>query len=140
MLFKKGKKADEIVSLLGEGAEMTGEISFTSGLRVDGTIKGKIRSEATLIVGAAGKVNAEILVRKVSVNGEFRGVIRASDRVEIHRDGKVYGEIYTPCLIIEAGATFEGHCNMSDNKPKQDPNPLLKAVDSDQGKTSLAGG
>lgn len=131
MVFKKGKTADEIVSLLGEGAEIIGEVSLNSGLRVDGVVKGKLRSEAALVIGPGGKIDAEANVRRISINGEFRGVIRASDRVEIHKDGKVFGEIYSPCLIIEAGAIFEGRCNMSDGKAlKQDENALLKAVDS----------
>jgi cytoskeletal protein CcmA (bactofilin family) len=137
MMFKKGKAADEIISLLGEGVEIIGEVTLNSGLRVDGVIKGKVRSEAALVIGPEGKIDAEANVRRISINGEFRGIIRASDRVEIHRDGKVYGEIYSPCLIIEAGAIFEGRCNMSDRKaPKQDENALLKAVDSDSVKAS----
>jgi cytoskeletal protein CcmA (bactofilin family) len=116
MLFKKGKTGDEIISLLGKGAEMTGEISFTNGLRVEGSIKGKMRSEATLEIGPGGKVDAEVNIRKISINGEFHGVIHASDRVEIHKDGKVFGDIYSPCLIIEAGAVFDGHCNMRNEK------------------------
>ena len=137
MLFKKGKMADEIISILGEGVEIAGEISLNSGLRIDGVIKGKVRSEAAFVIGPGGKVDAEANVRRISINGEYRGVIRASDRVEIHKDGKVYGEIYTPCLIIEAGALFEGRCNMSDHKAhKQDESALLKAVDSDSVKVS----
>jgi cytoskeletal protein CcmA (bactofilin family) len=139
MLFKKGKRADDIVSLLGEGAELNGDISFTNGLRVDGTVKGKVRSEATLIIGPAGKVHAEVNVRKITIHGEFKGVICASERVEIHKEGKVTGEIYSPCLIIEAGAFFEGHCKMSE-KPKQDTAPILKAVEHEQGKSSAATG
>jgi cytoskeletal protein CcmA (bactofilin family) len=127
MQFKKGKEIDEIVSLLGEGAELNGEISFTNGLRVDGVVKGKVRSEAALVVGRAGKVEAEVNVKKVTINGEFHGVIRASDRVEINKDGKVYGDIFSPCLIIEAGAVFEGRCNMSKRQIQQEenaPNPI----------------
>jgi cytoskeletal protein CcmA (bactofilin family) len=101
---------------LGKGAELTGEISFTNGMRVEGIIKGKIRSEAVLEIGPGGRVDAEVHIRKIIVNGEFHGVIHASDRVEIHKDGKVFGDIYSRCLIIEAGATFDGHCNMSDEK------------------------
>ena len=96
MQFKKRKAADEIISLLGKGAELTGEISFTNGLRVEGTIKGKVRSEATLEIGPGGIVDAEVNIRKISINGEFRGVIHASDRVEIRKNGKVFGRYFFP--------------------------------------------
>jgi cytoskeletal protein CcmA (bactofilin family) len=116
MPFKKGKPEDEIISFLGKGAELTGETSFTNGLRVEGIIKGKVRSEAILEIGPGGKVDAEVYVRRVSIKGEFHGVIHATDRVEIHESGKVFGDVYSPCLIIEAGAIFDGNCNMSNEK------------------------
>lgn len=116
MRLGKGKTANEIVSYLGKGTEVIGDISFSSGMRVDGIIKGNVRSDASLLIGNSGTVDAEICVHNLSVNGEFRGIIRATDRVEIHKEGKVYGDIYTPCLIIEAGATFEGRCNMNDSE------------------------
>jgi cytoskeletal protein CcmA (bactofilin family) len=112
-MFKKQEPA-EMLSLLGEGMEFVGDVTFTQGLRVDGVIRGKIRSEGSLVIGSKGRVEAEIHIRRVSINGEMRGVVQASDRVEIHKEGRVYGEIFTPCLIIEAGAIFEGKCNMSD--------------------------
>jgi cytoskeletal protein CcmA (bactofilin family) len=113
MKFKK-ETSDEVTSILAEGTEMTGEITFSQGLRVDGLVRGQIRSEACLDIGPDGRVEAEVRIRRVSISGEFRGVIHASDRVEIHKEGKVYGDIFTPCLIIEAGALFEGKCNMSE--------------------------
>ena len=138
MKFKKDTP-DEIVSLLGEGVEVVGDLSFTHGLRVDGTVKGKVRSEATLVIGPKGKVEGEVSIRRVSITGEFRGTVHASDRVEIHREGKVYGDLYTPCLIIEAGAFFEGKCNMSEQKvAKPGEAPLLRAVEppSDSGRAT----
>ena len=126
MRFTKGKVEDEIVSHLGEGAEVTGEVSFTKGMRISGILKGKINSDAFLEIGPGGKVEAEVRIRKISINGEFRGVIRASDRVEIHKDGKVFGDIYSQCLIIEAGAFFEGRCNMGDSQKT-----VLKKEDTD---------
>ncbi len=130
MKFRKEAQA-EIQSLLGEGVEMTGELSFTHGLRVDGVVRGKVRSEGCLVIGANGRVEAEVAIQRISINGEFRGAIHASDRVEIHKDGRVYGEIYTPCLIIEAGALFEGKCNMGDRKTaKPEEKAQLKAVDT----------
>jgi cytoskeletal protein CcmA (bactofilin family) len=132
MQFIKGKAADEVLSFLGEGAELSGEISFSSTLRVNGVIKGKVKSESTLEIGPQGKVDAEVNVRRISVEGEFRGVIQASDRVEIRKDGKVYGDIYSPCLIIEAGAVFEGRCNMADARKTADAEKTapFKSVES----------
>jgi cytoskeletal protein CcmA (bactofilin family) len=114
MRFIQGKSTDEIVSHLAEGAELVGELSFTNGVRIEGVVKGKVHAEAILEIGPAGKIEAEATVRNISIRGEFRGIIHASDRVEIHKEGKVYGEIFSPCLIIEAGAVFEGSCNMSE--------------------------
>ena len=111
----KTKTSSDIVSILGKGTEVDGEISFTSGMRVDGVIKGKVRSEQSIIIGPSGKIDAEVNIRNISINGEFRGIIRATERVEIHKDGKVFGDIFSPCLIIEAGATFEGRCNMGES-------------------------
>jgi cytoskeletal protein CcmA (bactofilin family) len=110
----KTKAGNDIVSILGKGTEINGEITFTSGLRVDGVIKGKVRSEQSIIIGPSGKIDAEVDICNISINGEFRGIIRASERVEIHKEGKVFGDIFSPCLIIEAGATFEGRCNMGE--------------------------
>jgi cytoskeletal protein CcmA (bactofilin family) len=136
----KGKTDNEIVSLLGKGTEVIGDITFSSGMRVDGFIKGKVHSEASLIIGSSGKIDAEVFIRHISINGEFRGIIRASDRVEIHKDGKVYGDIYSPCLIIEAGATFEGRCNMSEAEiSEKGRNSSIKSENSDFDKTSGSG-
>jgi cytoskeletal protein CcmA (bactofilin family) len=99
---------------------------------VDGSIKGKVNSEAVLVVGPGGKIDAEVNIRKISISGEFHGVIRASDRVEIHKEGKVFGEIFTPCLIIEAGALFEGRCTMATsqkNAAKKEDSPLPKQTE-----------
>lgn len=124
------KTEDEILSILQEGVEISGEMSFAHGLRVEGVIKGKIQSESFLTIGPKGRVEADLRIRKVSISGEFRGVIRAADRVEIHKEGKVYGDLYTPCLIIEAGALFEGKCNMGEKEDaRHEEGSALKAVE-----------
>lgn len=111
----KTKAGDDIVSILGKGTEINGDISFTNSMRVDGVVKGKVHSEQSIIIGPSGKIDAEVNIRNISINGEFRGIIRASERVQIHKEGKVFGDIFSPCLIIEAGATFEGRCNMGES-------------------------
>ena len=110
-----GKSSNEVGSQLGEGVELSGDFYFSKGVRIGGVVKGKIRADASLEVGPSGRIEADVDVRRISIQGEFKGTIRASERVEIHKDGKVHGEIFSPCLIIESGAFFDGHCNMSEN-------------------------
>jgi cytoskeletal protein CcmA (bactofilin family) len=132
MRFNRSKSATETVSHIGKGAEVTGDVSFAGEMLVNGIIKGKVNSEAVLEIGTGGKVEAEINIRKISINGEFHGVIKASDRVEIHKEGKVFGEIFTPCLIIEAGALFEGRCTMGNSQKtaaKKENSPLPKQTE-----------
>ena len=90
MQFKKRKEASEIASVLGEGTEVSGEVSFTSGLLVEGAVKGKVHSETILIIGPTGKMEADVSVRRLCIDGEFRGTVHATDRVEIRKDGKVF--------------------------------------------------
>ena len=130
MNFKKAGSSDAIISLMGEGVEIVGEVSFTQGVKIDGVIKGNVKSDASLVVGSKGRVEADVAVRRISIGGEFKGTIHASERVEILKDGKVFGDLYTPCLIIEAGAVFEGKCNMSERKgTKAEEGALLKVVE-----------
>ena len=129
MNFKKGS-SDAIISLMGEGVEIAGEVSFTQGVKIDGVIKGNVKSDASLVIGSKGKIEADVSVRRISIGGEFKGTIYASERVEILKDGKVFGDLYTPCLIIEAGAVFEGKCNMSERRAtKADEGAVLKVVE-----------
>lgn len=112
----KEKKMDEhkITGYFDDGSEFDGTLRFRGSFRIDGFFKGRIESEEMLIIGDKGKVNAEIVVNHVVVNGEVRGEIKAAERVEINSLGRVYGTITTPKLIIEEGAYLEATCQTCD--------------------------
>jgi len=82
-------------------------------MRVDGHLSGRVSSTSgTLIVGANGKVDANIEVAVAVIHGTINGDIIATQRLELGRAAKVNGNIQTPSLIIEQGAVFEGTCKM----------------------------
>jgi cytoskeletal protein CcmA (bactofilin family) len=138
MKFTKDR-GDGIDSILAQGVELQGELCFSHGLRVDGVVRGTVRSEACLMVGPSGKIEAEVHVQRAMINGEFRGILRAADRVEIHKEGRVYGDLYTPCLIIEAGATFDGKCNMTEARAAAEAPKAAQRVDKSQGTDRISG-
>jgi len=114
---RKDMEESKISGFFDEGTEFSGELRFTGSFRIDGYFKGQIESEAMLIIGERGKVEADIRAGHVLINGEFRGTIKAGEKVEVHSRGRVFGAIQTPKLIIEEGAYLEANCQTCEGGP-----------------------
>ncbi|MGN6186988.1 MAG: bactofilin family protein [Thermoanaerobaculia bacterium] len=111
----KGKSGD-LNGFLDRGSSFKGELEFEDTMRIDGRFNGRIRSKNELIVGESAHIEGEIHVGRIAISGTVVGKIIADQRVEIHRNGKVYSDIETPALIIEEGALFQGNCAMGEKK------------------------
>ena len=106
-------KEGNLSGFVGSGTVVTGEANFKSLMRVDGHLSGRITSSTgTLIVGANGKVDANIEVAIAMIHGTVNGDIIATQRLELGRAAKLNGNIQTASLVIEPGALFEGTCKM----------------------------
>ena len=110
------KRKDQINAFLGKDTEFEGKLSFNGAVRIDGRLKGEIFTEGTLIVGESAVIASNIQVSHIIVSGEIRGNIVASDRIEIHAPGKVFGNIQAPTVIIDEGVVFEGNGRMHPTK------------------------
>ena len=128
-------KEGTLSGFVGGGTVVTGEATFKAMMRVDGHLSGRISSgSGTLIVGANGKVDANIEVAVAMIHGTINGDIIATQRLELGRAAKVNGNIQTPSLVIEQGAIFEGSCKMlqmssvaEKNKKKLEEQPLERS-------------
>lgn len=109
----KGKSGD-LNGFLDRGSSFKGELEFEDTMRIDGKFNGKITSKNELIVGESAHIEGDVHVGRIAISGTVVGKIRADQRVEIHRNGKVYSDVDTPALIIEEGAIFQGNCVMGD--------------------------
>lgn len=106
-------KEGNLSGFVGGGTVVTGEANFKAMMRVDGHLSGRVNSTSgTLIVGANGKVDANIEVAVAIVHGTVNGDIIATTRLELGRAAKLNGNIQTASLMIEPGALFEGSCKM----------------------------
>ena len=106
-------KEGNLSGFVGSGTVVTGEANFKAMMRVDGHLSGRVNSSSgTLIVGANGKVDANIEVAVAVIHGTVNGDIIATSRLELGRAAKLNGNIQTASLMIEPGALFEGSCKM----------------------------
>jgi cytoskeletal protein CcmA (bactofilin family) len=116
-------KEGTLSGFVGNGTSVTGEATFKAMLRVDGHLSGRVTSgSGTLIVGANGKVDANIEVAVAVIHGTINGDIIATQRLELGRAAKVNGNIQTPSLVIEQGGIFEGSCKMLQMSAAADKN------------------
>ena len=99
-------------TVIGKGIVVDGEISGNAPVIIEGTVKGRIDLESTVIVAASGLVEADVLSDEVEVNGQVTGNITARDRAEIKSDGRMIGDIKAPRILIADGAGFKGHIDM----------------------------
>jgi cytoskeletal protein CcmA (bactofilin family) len=105
------KKTDKDIQMLGPQAVLEGNLVFEGSLFMNGHAKGTIESRSgSIVVGEDAVIHADIFVRTATINGEINGSIRATERIEIHRPARVYGDLNAPIVRIEAGVIFEGNC------------------------------
>src|SRR5215467_8745764 len=110
----KGKGSGDLNGFLDRGSSFKGELEFEDTMRIDGRFNGRIVSKNELIVGESANIEGDIHVGRIAISGTVIGKIVADQKVEIHRNGKVYSDIDTPALIIEEGAIFQANCTMGE--------------------------
>jgi cytoskeletal protein CcmA (bactofilin family) len=116
MLKIKGLSAEELNGFMDQGTEFEGELRFKDTFRIDGSVKGRIVSDNTLIVGESGRVDADIECAVVSIRGTVSGRVHGRERIELLAGSRVQATLVSPKLVIEEGAFFQGQCDMGGEK------------------------
>jgi cytoskeletal protein CcmA (bactofilin family) len=109
---RKPQDVTEWTGFLEQGVKIEGKLETTGTFRIDSTMKGTLVSEDTLVLGEHAAVEGEIHGNRVVIAGHFDGLVHAKTRVELQPSAIVSGEIHCPCVVIEAGAIFDGQCHM----------------------------
>jgi cytoskeletal protein CcmA (bactofilin family) len=94
---------------VGAGLRIKGELSGNEDLLVEGTVEGPIRlADHKLTIGLNGKLTSDVVAREIVVHGSVKGNLRASERIEITKNGSVVGDLTTARILIEDGASVKG--------------------------------
>jgi cytoskeletal protein CcmA (bactofilin family) len=97
---------------LGSDAEANGRLSFVSPTRIEGKVKGEVRSSDLIVVGPQAVVHATVRADKLVVLGEVRGEVLGASRIEVCAGGRLFGDVETQSFVVHEGATFEGRSRM----------------------------
>lgn len=116
---KTSRPQNRIDTLIGAGTRIEGNITFTGGLRIDGHVKGNISAEAgqtgTLVLSEPARVDGEIQVSHVVINGTVMGPVYATEYAELQPKAHVTGDVHYKTLEMHLGAIVEGKLVYQEN-------------------------
>ncbi len=116
---KTSRPQNRIDTLIGAGTRIEGNITFSGGLRIDGHVKGNISAEAgqsgTLVLSEPARVDGEIRVSHVVINGQVMGPVYATEYAELQPKAHVTGDVHYKTLEMHLGAIVEGKLVYQEN-------------------------
>jgi cytoskeletal protein CcmA (bactofilin family) len=116
-------------SLIARGTVIQGDVLFSGALHLDGQIIGSVLAEeegAVFTLSESGQVQGEIHVPHAVINGQVRGDIHATERLELAPEARVVGDVHYRTLEMAAGAQVNGRIShQSAEAPRELPAPSL---------------
>lgn len=121
MFFKKNNRVQNTIdTLIGVDTRVEGNIHFSGGLRIDGTVIGAVAEPndqpSTLILSELGRIEGAITASKVVINGAVIGPVKAAQFIELQTKARVTGDVYYNTLEMHTGAVIEGKLVYLDDK------------------------
>jgi cytoskeletal protein CcmA (bactofilin family) len=117
---KPRKPQNRIDSLIGPGTRIEGDVSFTGGLRVDGQVLGNVVGSgdkpSMLVLSEQARIEGEIRVGHVVINGTVAGPVHALEYLELQSKAKVTGDVHYKQIEIQVGAVVEGNLVYHDSQ------------------------
>lgn len=110
--MKKSIDTSSVVNIIGEHTIINGDINSKSDIRIDGTVKGSVKTNGKLVVGEGGSVEGDVSCSDADIAGVIKAKITVSQLLSLKSSSKLDGDIVTNKLSIEPGASFSGSCSM----------------------------
>lgn len=110
-MFNK-KKQPPIKSLIAEGSSIAGNILFTDGLRIDGTVTGDVCASedhaSLLVVSETAQVTGSLTADHIIINGSVKGPVHAQHMLELQPKARIEGDVQYAALEMHQGALIAG--------------------------------
>lgn len=102
----------KLMNYISAGTVVEGNIISHEDLRLDGRVKGDIKTSARLWLGAESVVEGNILAAEADVAGRITGTVESKGLLAIKSTCRIEGDIVTKSLNVESGSSFNGRCKV----------------------------
>jgi len=124
-MIGKGSNADSAfagkgsINIIGQGTEIDGEITSDNDIRVDGVLKGLVKSKSKVVIGSTGTIEGDVVCKNADITGKLMGKLSVSDLLFLKSSANVQGDIVTNKIVVESGAIMNGTLQMGDVKAQK---------------------
>jgi cytoskeletal protein CcmA (bactofilin family) len=129
-MMKKKRKFVAITTLIDKDIVISGDTSYTGGIRIDGKIKGNLKVHgdegSLLIMGYGSTITGDVEVEKAIINGEINGNVKCNDYLELNTNAIVNGSIEYDIIEVQEGAKITGDLKFIKNNKKTEPKKNIK--------------
>jgi cytoskeletal protein CcmA (bactofilin family) len=97
-MFKRDNRPDApIDNLISVGTRIDGDVQFTGGMHLDGTVSGSVKPKDgaanRLVIGATGLVQGSVEAQIVELSGTVLGDIVAGTRIVLASTARIEGNL-----------------------------------------------
>ncbi len=114
---------NEFPTIIGPDASFKGELTFEQGLRLQGKFEGRINTAGKLHIAKEAKLSADVEAGAIVVEGDVKGNLVATDKIELKNSARYEGDIQTSKLVVDEGASLVGHVQVGPDATKRSGGP-----------------
>lgn len=114
-------------NIIGSNTTFVGEIISEGDFRIDGTVEGKIKTTARVIIGKKGVVKGELTCSNADIEGSVNGTLIVDQLLTLKQSANIQGDVTMNKLSVEPGAVFNATCSMKGALKSLNPNEKHKS-------------
>ncbi len=108
--------AREAAAVIDRKSEITGTLHSSGNVLIEGRFHGEVEANETVWVETGAQSDGQLRAAAAVISGTVDGKVDCGTRLQIASSAVVTGEIKTPILVIEDGATV--NCRFSMARPR----------------------
>ena len=97
-MFKKNSKhmarnnevESPAINIIRKGTEITGDVSCSGDIRIDGRLKGTLSSEGKVVVGQSGIIDGEITCKNADISGTIKAKLVVKELLQLKATATFY--------------------------------------------------
>jgi len=110
-----GTPPEAVISVIGSGMQVNGDVQTEGSVRVDGSIKGDVRAGKSVVIGKGGLVEGNIFTQDSVLSGRITGSVVAESRLEVQTTAIIMGDVQARRMQLEEGASLQGQVMVGEN-------------------------